>query len=97
MAWRERRACLVEQLAPKRAGIAGASAWASFAGVGREPGFSPVPGLGADDRRMLAVIGLSLMRDATDIERIAQEFIDMAAAQAPPATHSPVRAAADLG
>src|SRR5579871_6426985 len=46
---------------------------------------NPLPKVPVEDRRMLAVVDLALVRDAADIDRVRQDLVEVAAAERTPA------------
>jgi hypothetical protein len=68
----EESAGFVEELPLQEAAAAGAPLNLSSRGLRREPPLDRVPRLGIDDRRVLALVALSIVGDATDIQRVAQ-------------------------
>src|SRR5579864_5796793 len=49
----------------------------------------PVPKVATDDRRMLALMHLTLMSDLADVDRVRQDLVEMASAERPAAGRPP--------
>src|SRR5215831_7752988 len=77
--WRSPFALRVDQQAGQQARLGGLGVAAVGAGIGRELAANRGPGLLIDQRRMLAWVELTLMRNLTGVNRVRQQSVEMSA------------------
>ena len=87
VARRQRNARFVKQLAGKLAGFAGPDARASVMGIAGELDLHGFPGLGIDDRLVLAFVHRTFVGDLPNVERVREQLVEGAAAQWAAAAH----------